>query len=201
MKILSMIVGMMLAAGMTVAVAGMKAPPNPLPKESKAVEKDGLSLAVKLAKTEWRADEPLEFTILLKNVSDKPLLLWGADDYRSYQIVVNIWSDDRGPGWSPEWPAPDKENAVAVPKSQTLEPGQSMEVPVSIKDLSGFHQWRTLSPDRDRPGWWTLGVTRDFQANPVAKGNESTRYWKGKIASRELLFKVVGGSAEVPKPQ
>jgi hypothetical protein len=44
-------------------------------------------------------------------------------------------------------------------------------------------------------------VTRDFQANPAAKGNESTRYWKGKIASRELLFKVVGGGTEVPKPQ
>jgi hypothetical protein len=47
MRKLLTIIGMLLAVGVTVVDAGMKAPPNPLPKESKAVEKDGLSLAVK----------------------------------------------------------------------------------------------------------------------------------------------------------
>jgi hypothetical protein len=211
MKRLLMMVGLMLAAGMTVAVAGMTAPPNPLPKESKAVEKDGLSLAVRLAKTQWNADEPLEFTIVLKNVSDKPLLLWNAGDCRSYHIVVQLRSDDRGSGWTPEWPTPQTTAPAAGQKSQTLEPGQSLEAPVSLKGPRWQFAAKTKDPvnpiDRltdDRElrgaGWLTLAVTRDFQANPAAKGNESGRYWQGRIASRELVFQVAGAARAAEGP-
>jgi hypothetical protein len=166
MKKLLMFVWTVLAAGMTVAVAGMKAPPDPLPKESKTVEEDGLSLAVRLAKTEWRADEPLEFTIVLKNVSDKPLALWNADSYRSYHIIFNVYSDDRDAGWEPEWLAPEKTTAVADLKSQALQPGQSFELPVSLRGLRWQYAARTKMPvkprDRLEPGMWTLQVTRDM---------------------------------------
>lgn len=191
------IVGMMLAAAMTTALAGTKAPPNPLPKESEAVEKDGLSLAVRLARTEWKADEHLEFTVVLKNVSDKAVALWNADSPSSYHVVVNICSDDRGAGWTPEWQPPGKTTAAADQKSQTLEPGQSLEAPVSLKGLRWQYAARTKAPvkprDRFEPGLWTLQVTRDFQASPTAKASGPARYWEGRIASAELLFRVVPG--------
>lgn len=160
----------------------------PTTRASDAAVKDGLSMTVILAKRVYSADEPVAFTITLKNVSDKPFMLFDANWTPGYAMQVDQF-------WEAICTKEYLRAAPTMQHSKPLEPDQSVDVPMTINNSLWLFRWKGPQ-DGTRKGLshlpvgkHRLTVTRRIQTNP-AQGKYTHEQWAAEITSNPVEFVV-----------
>jgi hypothetical protein len=157
----------------------------------KAVVKDGLSVIATPPKATFAADEPIQFTVQFKNVSDKPFMLHDAEYFLGWRIC---FEDRRAKEqWLFRKTIKDRRE-VPVPK--TLKPGDSMDVPVSLEPNGDF---RLQDPQAKADavelsllpvGRYVMTVEMDLKGSP-APGKWEFPFWTGPITSQPVEMEIV----------
>lgn len=197
-KIISLI-GLLLIQG----IARAESPASQPDLSSRPFEKDGLQVTVSpCPKSTFPVNEPLEFTVLFKNVSDKPFNLLSADGYHYRQWQLRFGKQPQGEGG---WGVFGF-NQAGTPKPTVvqLEPGRSLTVPIVLKgmDLKGVA--RVLSGGKQEqlnPAKYLLSVKIDQHDNAENDPNPAVRYWAGQIITEPLEFEITDRPATGPATQ
>ena len=163
---------------------------------SKPVTKDGLQVTLTLAKAAFAADEQPKFTVVFKNISDKPITLCDADFFWAWSIRFEDVAR-KGP-----WQLQLQEVArlklaqqLRAQKADTIQPGKTLEVVVDLggKDLLELEyvwqgeQDKPVAPVRKlAPGRYTLTLDIDLKAG----GKQGTDYWTGQVTTDPVTFTI-----------
>jgi RNA polymerase sigma factor (sigma-70 family) len=159
---------------------------------SRSVTQAGLQISIGLEKTVWAADEPVDLTVRLKNVSRKPILLAAVASPDSWQVQLNTWQV--------EFHHPAETMADTA---TTLIPGQEMDISI-VCDAAWF-RWiaptaPTVAGSRRRqllPGRYSLRVRRLFLP---ASETAAMMHWSGLLESAPLSIEITSPPATNPLP-
>lgn len=158
---------------------------------AKVVVKDGLSVIATPPKATFAADEPIQFTVQFKNVSDKPFMLYEAEYFLGWRICFeNRRAKEQ---WLFRKTIKDRRE-VPVPK--TLKPGESMDVPVRL-DRNGDFRLQDPQAKADAVelsllpvGRYVMTVEVDLKGSP-APGKWEFPFWTGPITSQSVEMEIV----------
>ena len=161
---------------------------------SSPVVKDGLSITLTLPSATFAADEPVTFTVQLKNVSQKPLSLSDAEHFWGWRI--GFWDSRSGGTWQVhKLFFEDKRRAISV---NSLNPGQTLDLPVVLDGTSEKFEYKWDSAQADplktvlqlAPGQYQLRMGIRFAGNPGRPG--PSPYWTGTISPKPLEVEITG---------
>jgi hypothetical protein len=175
------------------------------PVSSKPFEKDGLQVTVTLPKATFAADEPLKFTVELKNVSDKPFNLLNASNYRDWQLRFKKQGQEN-------WGEFGFDQAGTLElRAVQLDPGKVLTVPIVLEetDLTGvariltnaYQEQVKMSDGKQhplKPGKYLLVVKMDQSANAGNDPKPAVRYWAGPITTEPVEFEITDKPATKP---
>ena len=189
------------------AAAPAAAPPASQPSlESKAVEKDGLSVKVTLKKPEISEGEQPQFVVRFSNGDDQYANLYGADEYWDWK--VQFTNQDTGvtePGpWQLRVQAAFRRHHIAATR---LKPGDFVDVPVDLNNAGFPLDYMYAGPIKHliapipnlRPGAYKMVIEISLRTDPA--DDKATKYWTGPITTEPIEFKVVAAAARSPGVQ
>jgi hypothetical protein len=175
------------------------------PISSKPFEKDGLQVTVTLSKAALAADEPLKFTVDLKNVSDKPFNLLSAGNYRDWQLRFKKQGQEK---WG-EFGF-DQAGTLAL-RAVQLDPGKALTVPIVLEETDltgvarilteGYQEQLKMSDGKQhplKPGKYLLTVKMDQSDNAGNDPKAAVRYWAGPITTEPVEFEITDKAAKKP---
>jgi RNA polymerase sigma factor (sigma-70 family) len=201
--LLAVVAALMIGSGASVLLLGKgtstaRAVPLPAaveerkPRASEPVEKDGLSVTVIPAKQRFASTEPLAFTVILKNTSDKPFFLLDADYFWDWRIKFGGWQ------LTPRF------EAERIHRATVLEAGQERRVEVKLDDRRSFaFQWSEGSKQKVEPvkvlplGKYPLVVHPTFANLKQGKGELKHRLWVGELTTKPVEIEVVKEEAGI----
>jgi len=137
---------------------------------STPAEKDGLQVTMLGDKTVFARNEPIKFTVRFKNVSDKPLSLQDADDFRHW--VIRLQEVSSKMPWRLQGIASDQPEPAHQPGE--LRPGENVDVstdwgskPFPFRYESELILNLPIPPvDSLRPGGYQLWLGINLKKNP-----------------------------------
>ena len=204
-----LILGILTACAGLFAPSGSAAPPATLPAsqpslESKAVEKDGVSVKVTLKKPEITQGEQPQFIVRFSNMDDQYANLYGQGEYWDWK--VQFTNQDKGvtePGpWQVRVLAEFDSHAVAT--TTRLKPGDFIDVPVDLNN-TGLPLDYTYTGQMDhliasiknlRPGTYKMVI--EISLGPPPLIDTTVKYWTGPITTEPVELKVVAAGARSP---
>lgn len=159
---------------------------------SNAAIKDGLSVVVTLPKAGFAADEPLKFTVQFKNVGQKAFSLVDADYFWGWAMRLEDVS--RGGPWGVHKLFKDERE---VAKSRTLQPGESLDVPVELVGGDGRCEfaWEgeqskpVAALKQLKPGKYKLTIAVSLAESPASR-EIIPAYWTGTITSEPVELEI-----------
>jgi hypothetical protein len=163
---------------------------------SKPAVKDGLEVTVVLPKASFAADEPLQFVVRLKNVSEKPFALYDVEWFWHWTMRFEDVTSKRP--WQLRMEAKVKR---ANFRWHGCKPGETVEVTVDLTkqlDLPYSFGWEgdtdALVARRQQlpQGKYRLSMDIQLGRSPTAP---DTVFWTGAIKTEPVEFEIVEKAA------
>jgi hypothetical protein len=170
-------------------------------KVSEPAVKDGLSVTVALAKGVFAEKEAGRFTVTLKNVGDKPFLLYEERWPPSVNCVLGISDAQTGAQWKVGYAVPVP--GLPPPKpadSRLLKPGESSDQQFVLSGAGIYFYDANQQPDpanrRDflPQGKYRLTCTIAYRANPSIQVPDP-RQWADTLVSNPVEFEITAEKA------
>lgn len=190
------VVTMVARNGTSTAQAVPLPPPAERPAPAaEAVVKDGLSVTVTPAKRVFAEQEPIAFTVTLKNVSREPFYLFEPRYHWDWQIVV-------GKFWQV---VPQFEAKRAYPPSTLLEPGKEIRIDVVLNPKQNPFNFQWMGPQREPvapktyldPGKYPLAIVLKFREDIRKERLKDYQqpHWTGEITSKPVEIEINDAAA------